>query len=80
MVWLREREPYSVTYRCEKKNVSDSYLPKRIKDSTNRFCYCGQVKPSAEKEGCDVCTSDVMKAIKQSVVSGKITSELKQMF
>lgn len=38
---------------------------------------CGQLKPSAEKEGC---TSDVMRAIKESVVNGKITCELKAMF
>ena len=80
MVWLRERDPYSITYRCEKKNVSDSYLPKRIKDDNNRFCNCGQLKASVDDEGCEICTSDMMKAIKRSVVSGKITSELKQMF
>ena len=40
----------------------------------------GQLKPSAEKEGCDICTSDVMRAIKESVVNGKITCELKAMF
>ena len=37
---------------------------------------CGQLKPSAE-EGC---MSDVMRAIKESVVNGKITCELKAMF
>ena len=72
MVWLREKDAHSLTYRSENKNVCNSYLLiKRVKDSNNRFCCCGQLKPSADKEGCDICTSDVMKAIRKKCCEWK---------
>ena len=79
MVWLRERDPYSITYHSEKKNSSDSYLPKRLNDSSNKFCNCGQLKLNVTDEGCTICTNDMMKLIKESVLQGKVSSEFKKM-
>ena len=73
MVWLRERDPYSITYRSENKTSSDSYIPKRLKD--NKFCHCGQSKLDANDEGCPICMSDIM----QSVFQGRVSSNLKTM-
>ena len=80
MVWLREKDPYSIAYRCEKRNISDSYIPKRVRDCDDRFCHCGLSKKTTDNQGCEICTSDVMKAIKQTVASGKITPELSQFY
>lgn len=80
MVWLREKDPYSIAYRCEKRNISDSYIPKRVRDCDDRFCHCGLSKKTTGNQGCEICTSDVMKAIKQTVASGKITPELSQFY
>ena len=80
MVWLREKDPYSIAYRCEKRNISDSYIPKRVHDCDDRFCHCGLSKTTTGNQGCEICTSDVMKAIKQTVASGKITPELSQFY
>ncbi|CAH3034505.1 unnamed protein product, partial [Porites evermanni] len=80
MVWLREKDPYSIAYRCEKRNISDSYIPKRVRDCDDRFCHCGLSKKTTGDQGCEICTSDVMKAIKQTVASGKITPELSQFY
>ncbi|CAH3140837.1 unnamed protein product [Porites evermanni] len=80
MVWLREKDPYSIAYRCEKRNISDSYIPKRVRDCDDRFCHCGLSKKTTGNQGREICTSDVMKAIKQTVASGKITPELSQFY
>ena len=77
MVWLRDRDPYSITYHSENKNSSDSYIPKRLKD--NKFCHCGQSKLDANDEGCPICMSDIMQAIKHSVFQGRVSSNLKTM-
>lgn len=77
MVWLRERDPYSITYRSENKNSSDLYIPKRLKD--NKFCHCGQSKLDANVEGCPICMSDIMQSIKHSVFQGRVSSNLKTM-
>ena len=37
MAWLREKDPYNTAYRCEKRNISDSYIPKRFRDCDDRF-------------------------------------------
>lgn len=80
MVWLREKDSYSIAYRCEKRNISDSYIPKRVRNCDDRFCHCGPLKTTTGNQGCEICKSDVMKAIKQSVASGKTTSELSQFY
>ena len=80
MVWLREKDPYSIAYRCEKRNISDSYIPKRVRDCDDTFCHCGLSKKTAGHQGCEICTSDLMKAIKQTVASGKIKPELSQFY
>ena len=67
MVWLREQDPYSIAYRCEKRNISDSYIPKRVRDCDDRFCHCGVLKTTTANQGCEICTSDLMKGIKQTV-------------
>ena len=78
LLWLREMDPYSVSYQQEKKKGCDSYIPKRVKDNDNRFCYCGFPKLNANDEGCTVCTGNVMQIVKQSVATGKVNTELKQ--
>ena len=80
MVWLSEKDPYSIAYRCEKRNISNSYIPKTVRDCDDRFCHCGLLKKTTGNQGCEICTSDVMKAIKQTVASGKITPELSQFY
>ena len=77
MVWLSEKDPYSIANRCEKKNTSDSYIPKRVRDGDCRYRHCGLSKSTPGNDGCDICTGDVMKAIKQTDASGNITAELK---
>lgn len=44
MVWLREKDFYSIVYRCEKRNISDFYIFKRVRNCDDRFCYCGFLK------------------------------------
>ena len=80
MIWLREKDPYSIAYCCEKRNISDSYIRKRVHDCDDRFCHCGLSKTTTGIQGCEICTGDVMKAIKQTVASGKITPELSQFY
>ena len=77
MVWLWERDPYSITYHSENKNSSDSYIPKWLKD--NKFCHCGQSKLDANDEGCPICMSDIMQSIKLSAFQGQVSSNLKTM-
>ena len=77
ILWLREMDPFSVSYRQEKRNACESYIPKRVKDGDDRFCYCGLLKASPSDGGCTICTSDVMHLVKKSVVTGKVDSELK---
>lgn len=79
LVWLRELDPYSITYRCEKRKVCDSYIPKRVVDSHSMYCYCGMEKSSVGDEGCHICTSSIMKLIKKSIVEGQICSALKEL-
>lgn len=78
LLWLREMDPYSVSYWQEKKKGCDSYIPNRVKDNDNKFCYCGFPKLNANDEGCTVCTGNVMQLVKQSVATGKVNTELKQ--
>ena len=54
MVWLREKDPYSIAYRCEKRNISDSYIPKRVRDCDDRFCHCGLSKKTTGNQGCEI--------------------------
>lgn len=78
LLWLREMDPYSVIYRQEKKKGSESYIPKRVKDHDDRFCYCGLPKLNVADEGCTICKDNLMKLVKQSVATGKVNNELKQ--
>lgn len=78
LIWLREMDPYSVIYHQGKKKDPDSYIPKRVKDHDERFCYCGLLKLNVTDEGCMVCTDNVMKLVKQSVFTGKVNNELQQ--
>ena len=80
IVWLREQDQYGIAYRCEKRNISDSYIPKRVCDCDDRFCHCGLSKTTTANHVCEICTSDPMKGIKQTVASGKITPELTQFY
>ena len=66
-------------YPTDKRNVCESYIPKRVKYIDDRFCYCGLQKASPNDNGCTICTSNLMQLIKQSVVSGKVKPELKQL-
>ena len=78
LLWLREMDPYSVIYHQEKKKGSESYIPKRVKDHDDRFCYCGLPKLNVADEGCTICKDNLMKLVKQSVATGKVNNELKQ--
>ena len=78
LFWLREMDHFSVSYWQVRKNACDSYIPKRVKDNDNRFCYCGLSKTNADDDGCTICTGNVMRLIKESVVAGKVNNELKQ--
>ena len=69
MMCLREKDPNSIAYCIKKKNISDYYIPRRVWD-------CDQSQLLIMKG--EICSSDVMKAIKQSVAGGKISPELKQ--
>ena len=69
VVRLSEKDPYSIANRCEKKNTSDSYIPKRVRDGDSRYCHCGLLKSTPGNDGCDICTSDVIRAIMQTVAS-----------
>ena len=80
MVWLREKDSYSTAFRCEKRNISDSYIRKRVRDCDDRFCHYGLPKPTTGNQGCEICRSDLMKWIKQTVASGRITPELSQFY
>ena len=59
-----------------RRGTSDSYIPKRVRDCDDTFCHCGLSKKTTGHQGCEICTSDLMKAIKQTVASGKIKPEL----
>ena len=79
LIWLREMDPYSVIYHQEKKKDTDGYIPKRVTDHNERFCYCGLLKLNVTDEGCMVCTDNVMKLVKQSVFTRKVNNELQQL-
>ena len=79
LIWLREMDPYCVSYRQEKKKGCDSYIPKRVTVNDTRFCYCGLPKLNADEKGYTVCTSE-MQLVKQSVATGKVICELQQYF
>ena len=78
LIWLWEMDPYSVIYYQEKEKDCDSYVPKRVKDHGDRFCYYGLLNLNVTDEDCMVCTDNVMKLVKQSVFTGKVNNELKQ--
>ena len=52
-------------FSIKKRNITNSYIPKRVWDCDYRFCYCGVSKSTVDNEGYEICSSDIMKAIKQ---------------
>ena len=71
-IWLREMDPFSTTYE---ENRIESFIPKKVQENDKAVCHCGVPKEEAD-EGCKVCTSGLMKAIQETVVSGKISPNL----
>ena len=78
LIWLWEMDPYSVIYYQEKEKDRDSYVPKTVKDHGDRLCYHGLLNLNVTDKDCMVCTDNVMKLVKQSVFTGKVNNELKQ--
>lgn len=64
LVWLRELDPYSVTYHCEEGEVSDSYVPNRVATQNPLYCFCGLQK-SRSDDACTICSSNIMQPVKE---------------
>ena len=60
----RELDPYSVTYRYEEGEVSDSYVPKRVATQNPLYCFCGLQK-SRSDDACTICSSNIMQPVKE---------------
>ena len=59
-----------MSYRQEKRNTSESNVPK--KESDKRYCNCGLPKVSEEDDGCTIYTSNIMHLVKNIVMDGKV--------
>lgn len=79
MVWLREMDPHSITYRSETTQVCDSYVPKRVTRNPTMYCHCGFSKSREGDEACVMCKSNIMKLVKESVENGKLNTALNDM-
>ena len=66
LVWLREMDLYSVSYKKGQK----SYIPKRVRESDDRFCQCGLFK--SNNAYCNICTSTTTTHIRKSVATAKV--------
>ena len=77
MMCLRERDPNSIAY-CIKRGISGilTFLGE-FEIVTTGFAIVDFQSQLLIMKG-EICSSDVMKAIKQSVAGGKISPELKQ--
>jgi hypothetical protein len=72
MIWLRELDPLSITY---KKKKEESYIPARA--SKQQYCYCGNLKTSPTAEKCSICDNQITALIKKSIVEDKVDMSLK---
>ena len=79
IVWMRELDPMSTTYRSKRK-PGKSYVPNRIIKNPGRYCFCGNTMEPESNNKCVVCSSDIMSMIQQSVTDCKVHSSLKEMF
>ena len=77
LVWLRELDPFSINYRCQKKELSDSYIPKRVATKNILYCFCGLQKSTSVDDACTICSSSIMQLVKESVADGKVKASLK---
>ena len=75
LVWLRELDPNGVTYRREKGEASDSYVPKRVATKNPLYCFCGLQK-SRSDDACTICSSNIMQLVKESVADGRAKPSL----
>ena len=80
MVWLRELDPHSITYRPEKKKACDSYIPKKVAEKNVLHCHCGLLKSNSGDDECPLCMSSTMKLVKEAARKGKISPALKTLF
>lgn len=80
LVWLREIDPYSITYRPEKKKACDSYIPKRVAEKHALYCYCGLQKSNSDDDKCSICMSSTMKLVNEAITKGKIPPALRKLF
>ena len=79
IVWMRELDPMSTTYRSKRK-PGKSYVPIRMIKNPGRYCFCGNTMEPESNNKCVVCSSDMMNMIQQSVTDCKVYSSLKEMF
>mgnify|MGYP000527249310 FL=1 len=77
MVWLRELDPHSITYRPEKKKTCDSYIPKRVAEKNVSHCHCGLPKSNSGDDECPLCMSSTMKLVKEAATSANISPALR---
>ena len=80
MVWLRELDPHSITYRAEKKKGSNLYIPKKVAEKNILHCHCGLPKSNSGDDECPLCMSSTMKLLKEAATKGKISPALKTLF
>ena len=80
MVWLRELDPHSITYRPEKKKACDSYIPKKVAEKNVLHCHCGLLKSNSSDDECPLCMSSTMKLVKEAARKGTISPALKTLF
>ena len=75
LVWLRELDPYSVTYRCEKGEASDSYVAKRVATKNPLHCFCGLQKLRSD-DSCTICSSNIIQLVKESEADSRAQPSL----
>ena len=72
-IWLREMDPFSTTYN---ESSTQSFIPKQVQAEDKAVCYCGMPK-QVDSEGCNVCTHELYKAVKETTLSSKIALEIR---
>lgn len=71
LIWLREMDPYNVSYKQGQGKRSESYIPKSVRENDGRFCQCGLLK--INNNACNICTSSATNLVSQSVATGKVS-------
>ena len=74
LVWLRELDPLSITY---KNQEAVSFIPKKVSTKPTQYCYCGNTKSFESAEKCSICSDPLMALINKSASECKVDSALK---